>query len=126
MFRIGFGPGDAYCVDRDFAAEVDHHPLRMARVVFASEGFRQVRITFPVRFQIAVGEPRPAVSVSSAEAAMRKRRCPGMADHLARRFGIADKVALLMLRIAPGPAWVPVPGLDHELGVLAVGNGLPA
>ena len=60
----------------DFAAQVDHHPLRVQRVVFAGESFGQIGIALPVRFQVAIGEPRPAVAVAPAEAAMRQRVQP--------------------------------------------------
>ncbi len=71
MLGIGLGPGNSYGVDGNFAAQIDHHPLRMQRVVFAGKGFREVRITFPVGFRVTVGEPRPAVSVAPAEATVR-------------------------------------------------------
>ena len=74
MFGVRLGPCDADRVQIDLGAEIDHDPLRMEGVVFAGEGFGQVRIRLPIRLEIAVGEARPSVAVSATEAAMRKRR----------------------------------------------------
>jgi hypothetical protein len=122
---VGIGPSDAYGVDVDFGAKVDHDPLRMERIVFAGKGLGEVRIAFPVGFQITVGEAGPAVTIAAAEAAMGKRVSVGVANHLGG-LGAAREVALLFLPIAPSTAGIPVPGLDHEFGVLTIGYGLPA
>ncbi len=39
---------------------------------------------------------------------------------------VSDKVAFLLLRIAPLPRRIPVPGFHHQFGVLPVGDGLPS
>ena len=52
---VGIGPGDPDGIDIDLRAQVDHHPLRMQRVIFAREGFGQVWIALPVGIRVAVG-----------------------------------------------------------------------
>ncbi len=48
-----------------------------------------------------------------------------MADHLTGRLRITDKVTLLVLRITPHSVRIPVPRLNHKLGILTIGHGLP-
>lgn len=47
-------------------------------------------------------------------------------DHFVGRGGASDEITFLLCRVAPGTARIPVPGLDHELSVLAIGDGLSA
>ncbi len=123
--RVRIGPGDANGIDIRLAAEIDHHPLRMQRIIFTSELASQVRIAFPVRLGIAIGEPRPSVSIAAAESAMRQRIGPGIVNRFAK-LGTAGEIAFLLFRIAPHPARIPVPGFGVQFGVLAIGDGLPA
>src|SRR5271169_1101790 len=41
-------------------------------------------------------------------------------------LGAAHEVAFLLLRVAPRAVRIPVPGFDHQFGVLPVGHGLPS
>src|SRR5579864_8717855 len=74
---------------------------------------------------VAVGEARPSVAVAAAESAVRERIGP-RAMNLGARLGGADEIAFLLVGIAPLAIRIPVPGFDHEFGVLAVGDGLPS
>src|SRR5215831_17064202 len=85
----------------------------------------QIRIALPVRQGITVRQARPTVSVPLTEAAMRKRVGEGVANRL-RWLRPAREVALLLLRIAPRAARVPMPCLDLKLGVLTIGYWLPS
>src|SRR6202453_4392138 len=111
MFRIGFGPGDLYRVHVYLAAEIDHHPLGVERIVLAGESVGQIRITLPIGFGIAVGEAGPSIAIAAAESAMRQWRSPGVPNHLTGRLGVPDKVSLLALGITPCAVRIPVPGL---------------
>ena len=123
---VGVGPGDADGVDVDLGAEIDHDPLGVKGVVVAAVGLGKVRIAFPVGFQVAVGEAGPAVAVAERGAAVGQGIGPGVADLVGVGVGAAGEVALLFGGVAPGAAGIPVPRLDHELGVLAIGDGAPA
>ncbi len=39
---------------------------------------------------------------------------------------LPTKVAFLLVGVAPLSGGIPVPGFDHQLGVLAIGHGLPS
>jgi hypothetical protein len=49
-----------------------------------------------------------------------------MANHLLGRFRVANKIALLLVGIAPLTVRVPVPSFDHKFGILTVGHCLPS
>src|SRR6185503_17658159 len=63
-------------------------------------------------------------SVVPREAAVGEKVAVRMAYRLGGRRA-AGEVALAA-GVAPGPLRVPMPGLDVQLGVLAIGDGLPA
>src|SRR5947209_16166709 len=50
---------------------------------------------------------------------------PRMPDFVAW-LGAASEVALLLVCVAPGATRIPVPGLDHQFGVLTIGHSLPS
>src|SRR5271157_1589206 len=130
LYRVAFGvmvrPCDADRIDVNLAAQVNNDPLRMQRVVFAGESLGQVRIALPVGLGISIGEPRPSIAVAAAETAMGQGRRPRAVNHFGGVVGVADEVAFLFVGIAPLPCRIPVPGLDHKLGVLAISHGLPS
>src|ERR1700760_1069141 len=97
----------------------------MQCILLGSEGAGQIRITLPVAFRVAIGQARPAVSVSHGVATMWKRVRPGVMDRH-RRLGTPGEVAILPLRIAPGTLRVPMPCLDLQFRILPVGDGLPS
>lgn len=57
VFGIGISPGNANGIDRDLAAQINHYPLGVQRVIFASKGFGEIGITLPIRFHVAVSKP---------------------------------------------------------------------
>src|ERR1700757_2179190 len=123
----GSGPGDPDGIEFLRRGEVEDDPLRVRGVGFVSEALGEVGIALPVGGRIAVGEARvPGIAgaVVAGESAMRQSVTVGHVDGLTKS-GRSGEVAFA-LRIAPGSFGVPVPGLDEELGVLAVAHGLPA
>ncbi len=48
-----------------------------------------------------------------------------MSNRLAQ-LSAAGKITFLLGRVAPGTALVPMPRLDHQFRVLAIGDGLPS
>ena len=70
--RIWFGPGNTNRIYVLLLPQIDHHPLRMERIRFASEWLCEIGIALPVGIQIAVIEAgeavefRPAVSGEAA------------------------------------------------------------
>ena len=125
ILRVRFGPCDADGVDLMQTTQIDDHPLRMQRIVFAGEAASQIGIALPVGIGVAIGQHRVVAPVISAgHAAVRQRVTPGVPNHFGGR-GVAYEVALAR-RIAPGSLRIPVPGFGLELGVLPVGDRLPA
>ena len=124
-FRIRISPGDTNRIHFDLRPQIDHHPLRMQRVIFASERLGEIWIALPVRVEVAVGEPRPSIAVPPTEAAMRQRVCP-RAMNFFPRLRTPHEVPFLFFGIAPLASGIPVPGLDHQFGILPVGNSLPS
>src|SRR5579871_200098 len=57
---------------------------------------------------------------------MRQRVRPRVQNFLIRRFCAACEVAFLLFRVAPGPAWIPMPRFDHQLRILPVRYRPPA
>src|SRR6185437_14490560 len=100
-------PGDPNGIDLNLAAQIERDPLRM--VLLACELLREIGIALPITVQIAVREPRIAGSIASAEATVRKRCGPGVADHLCGG-SVPDEVASLCAGIAPLALCIPVPG----------------
>ena len=96
----------------------------MQRIVLAGEVASEIRIAFPVRRRVAIGEAGVFSSIAAGEAAMRQRVGPGVANRIAW-FGATGEVTFLLFGIAPNAAWIPVPGLDLQIGILAIGDGLP-
>jgi hypothetical protein len=52
--RVWLSPCNLNCIDILPATEIDDYPLRVQRVLFASERLSQIRIAFPIRFRITV------------------------------------------------------------------------
>src|SRR6516164_5462138 len=99
----------------------------MLGIVGAGESLRQIRIAFPVGIQAAVGHSRIAVRFAAfiaSETSMGKRVTIGVADWVGWSHR-ACEVALAP-RIAPCAIWVPMPSLDRQLGILAIGYRLPS
>src|SRR5215470_10216481 len=127
VLRIWIGPRDPDGVDGKRIREVDNDPLRVQRVVFAGELFRQIRITLPVGVLVAVSDTAVAGGIGSIVAggtAMREGIAVRVADEFRR--GVAACEVSLTHWIAPRAFRIPVPGLDVEFGVLPVRNRLPA
>ena len=124
--RIRFGPRDPNCVDGQRIGEVYDDPLRMQRVVFASEFLGQVRIALPIRVLIAVGDAAVASGIGAVVArgaAMREGIAVGVPNDLSRR--VAAREISFAGRIAPCALGIPMPCLDVQFRVLSVGDGLP-
>ena len=125
--REGLGPGDPHGVERTRGCQVDNHPLRMKRIVFARVRLRQVGIALPVGVQVAIGESRVAdhiCAVIVSDAAMRQGISVGMANGLTE--GGASGEITFARGIAPSALRIPVPGFHVKLGVLAVADRLPS
>src|ERR1041384_3272199 len=59
--REGFAPGDLDGVHACDLAQIDHHPLRMNRILLAGEMFIQIRIALPKSLWVAVVDERVTV-----------------------------------------------------------------
>jgi hypothetical protein len=100
----------------------------MCGIVLAGERLREVRITLPDRRPVPVGETRIADrirAVIAGDAAARQGIAEGVDDRLRFRASIPDEVAALA-RAAPGAVRIPMPCFGMQLGVLPVGDRLPA
>src|ERR1017187_4671265 len=73
--------------------------------------------------RVAVGEAGVFGPVSAGETAMGQRVGPGVADRIGG-IGAAGEIAFLLFWITPNAARIPVPGLDLQIGILAIGDGL--
>src|SRR6516165_7633000 len=121
-------PVDAYGVELLSAGEIEDDPLRVYCVVFPGKGLRKIRIALPERLRVAVGETRIADrvrAVIAGDTAPRQWIAEGVHNRFLSRTCITGEVALLT-RAAPGAVRIPVPGLGVQLGVLPVGDRLPA
>ena len=127
LLRERLGPGDPHRVERTRGGQVDNHPLRMKRIVFARVRLREVWIALPVGVQVAIGESRVAdhiCAVIVSDAAMRQRISVGMANGLTEG-GAAGEITFAR-GIAPRALRIPVPGFHVKFGVLAVADRLPS
>jgi hypothetical protein len=71
---VWIGPSDSDGVQRARGGKVNEDPLGMERIVFACVWLREVRIAFPIRIQVAIGESRIADHIGAvivSDAAMR-------------------------------------------------------
>src|SRR5262249_29600173 len=73
---IGTSPGNLNGIDVYLLAQVDQDPLRVRGIVLSSEGARQIWVTLPEAFRIAIRQSRPTVSIAHGIASTRKRISP--------------------------------------------------
>ena len=124
---VGFAPLDLNAVDLLDLREIDNDPLRMQRIAFAGKALRKIWITLPISIVVAIRKARKTGirrAVIACETTMRQR----ISIRVTNGFGgncRAGEVSFVP-RFAPGAARVPMPGLDGELGVVAIADGLPA
>ena len=120
---IGRGPVDPEGVNILVIAKVDDRPLGMHGVRFPSESAGEIRVTFPVGRGVAVGQAR--IAGAAVISAMGKGVTVGISNETGRGRR-AGEVALLLAGVAPGAGGIPMPCLDLQVSVLAIGDWLPS
>src|SRR5205085_7261216 len=121
--RIRLCPCNANGGDNLRLGQFDRDPLRMHAVFFAGEWFRQIRIALPVGVEVSVIQPRIAIELRPAVAGytpMRQGVSVGMTDRFLCRPRVTDEISVPG-RIAPPPLRIPMPGLNEEFRILAIG-----
>src|SRR5215471_18134165 len=99
----------------------------MSGIRFSRKFACEVRIAFPERLGIAVGDA--GISMLGAAvtrvSSMGERVTVGVANWIFQ-FRAAGEISTLVGRIAPRAVRIPVPGANREFGVLAIGDRPPS
>ena len=108
-------------VHRLLRAEIDHHPLRMRIFGLSGEMGIEIRIAFPKRIVIAVGDSWITVVVRLIDGVSTSRQmiAVGDVDRFTQRI-VRRPISTLMNRITPRAARVPMPGVAGKLGAQPV------
>ena len=103
-------PLDANGIEQLPRAQIDYDPLRMSFLIFVGEVWVEVRITLPKGVFIAIGDPGVTVVIGLVNgiAATRQAITVGNGNWGSNRTTRCP-VTTMMIFIAPGPAWVPMP-----------------
>src|SRR5439155_26344131 len=110
-------PMDADGVHRFRRTQVDHYPLRMRVFGFTGEMWIEVRIAFPKRSFVAIGDTGIAVIVCLIDgvSASWQTIAIGEVDRFPERI-VGRPVSAFVNRIAPRAARIPMPDFARELG----------
>src|SRR5215472_5220318 len=116
-------PFDFHVRHRLDRSKIKDDPLGMSRVRLPREFAREVRITFPERLGITVGDAGIAALCAAVArmSAVRERVTVGMTYRFFQ-FSATREVSTLIRSIAPSAVWIPVPGANRELGILTIGD----
>ena len=121
---VGLAPVDAHGIDGYRLPQIDHHPLRMARVVLLGEVPVEIGIGLPEARRVPIVQAGIAVIIGLIDARAAPRQAVAVGDlDGPPGGGVGGPIAGLAVCAAEVPDGIPVPGLHRQFGAQSVAHG---